>query len=251
MNDLYGLVPYLAAFIAFLGSAYLFTRGPKEGCFDSVAPIVQTAVTLATLGTYVGLMKVNVSPALWIPALGVGIALGTYGSWSTTLNLSPDGSIRTVRTMWYLGVLAATIGVSQVLIRQGALHRNMFNGGLAALYFGTGTAVASNATLLLRAAALKKLTIDDVFAPLSSFNWRKGTEGSPWQKLRERMASTGEGGPPPTTAAPTAGTTVEPRQPTQAPPATTEAPKCPNCGTVATAGQKFCRGCGRPLPGSG
>jgi hypothetical protein len=251
MDDLYGFVPYLATVIAFLGSAYLFTRGPKEGCFDSVAPIIQTAVTLATLGTYVGLLKVNISPALWIPSLGVGIALGVYGSWSTTLELRPDGSIRTVRTMWYLAVLAATIGVSQLLIRQGALHRNMFNGGLAAFYFGTGTAVASNVTLLLRAANLKKTTLADVFAPLSSFNWREGTEGSPWQKLRERMASTGEGGSPPTAAAPTVSTRVEPRQPPPAPPpAATEAIHCPNCGTVVPAGHKFCRGCGRPLSGT-
>jgi hypothetical protein len=251
MDDLYGFVPYLAAFIAFLGSAYLFTRGPKEGCFDAVAPIVQMAIALATLGTYVGLLKVNISPSLWIPALGVGIALGVYGSWSTTLDLRPDGSIRTVRTMWYLAVLAATIGISQLLIRNAALNRHMFSGGLAAFYFGTGTAVATNITLLLRAAALKKVTLTDIFAPLSSFDWRKGTEGSPWQKLRERMASTGEGGSPPTGAAPTVSTRVEPRQPTAAPPpAATEAIQCPNCGTVAPAGGKFCRGCGRPLSGT-
>src|SRR4030042_2713710 len=96
MDDLYGFVPYLAAFIAFLGSAYLFTRGPKEGCFDSVAPIIQTAVTLATLGTYVGLLKVKIPPALWIPSLGVGIALGAYGSWRTTLELPPGSSLRPV-----------------------------------------------------------------------------------------------------------------------------------------------------------
>jgi hypothetical protein len=40
-------------------------------------------------------------------------------------------------------------------------------------------------------------------------------------------------------------------QPIPAQPAATEAIHCPNCGTVAAAGHKFCRGCGRPLPGTG
>lgn len=248
MNDLYGYVPYLAAFIAFLGSGYMFTRGPKESRFDCVGPVVQTAVTLATLGLYVGLLKLNISPALWVPALGAGIALGTYGSWSTTLELQNDGSIRTVRTMWYLAVLAATIGVSQVLIRQSLLHRNMFNGGLAALYFGAGTAAASNVTLMIRAMVLKKLTIADVFAPLASFDWRKGTEGSPWQKLQERMASRGAGGPQPAVAAPSGPAEARPTAPTSTtPPAASMELRCPNCGTISGAGRKFCRACGQPL----
>jgi hypothetical protein len=249
MDGLYSLVPYLASIIAFAGSAYLFTRGPKEGCFDAVSPIIQTAVTIATMGTYVGLMKVNTSPALWVPSLGAGIALGVYGSWSTTLEMRPDGSLRTVRTMWYLAVLAATIGISQLLIRQSALNRGMFHGGLAAFYFGTATAAASNVTLLLRAASLKKTTLTEIFAPLRAFNWREGTEGSPWQRFRERMASTGPaaGASPPPAAASSTPRTTEPRQPTPAPPETAREIRCPNCGTIAIADYKFCRNCGKPL----
>ena len=40
-------------------------------------------------------------------------------------------------------------------------------------------------------------------------------------------------------------------QPISAQPAPTEEIHCPSCGTVAAAGHKFCRGCGRPLPGTG
>jgi hypothetical protein len=247
MNDLYDLVPYLAAFIAFLGSAYLFTRGPKAGRFDSVGPLVQTGVAIATLGIYVGLLKVNIPPLLWISALSGGIVLGVYGSWSTTMELQDDGSIRTLRTMWYLAVLAATIGISQVLIRQAYLHRNMFNGGLAAFYFGTGTAVASNVTLLVRAAILKKLTLADIFAPIGSFNWREGTEGSPWQRLRERMASRGSDGSQPVPATPGAPAELKRPEPTAAPPAATSEIRCPNCGSPIKPGARFCRSCGQRL----
>jgi hypothetical protein len=239
VNDLYDFVPYLAALIAFLGSAYLFTRGPKEGRFDCVAPVVQTAVTLATLGLYVGLLHVNISPAIWVPALGVGIALGVYGSWSTTMELREDGSVRTLRTMWYLAVLAATIGISQVLIRQSYLHRNMFNGGLAALYFGTGTAVASNVTLLVRAMALRRLTIADILAPLASFDWRKGTEGSPWEQLRARMGGRGGGSASPA-AVPEAG--EETRVVGVA-----KNRYCPSCGGAVPARNRFCARCGSAL----
>lgn len=239
MNDLYDFVPYLAALVAFLGSAYLFTRGPKEGRFDCVAPVVQTAVTLATLGIYVGLLKVNISPALWVPALAAGIVLGVYGSWSTTMELQEDGSIRTLRTMWYLAVLAATIGVSQVLIRQAYLHRNMFNGGLAALYFGTGTAVASNVTLMVRAMVLRRLTLADIVAPLASFDWRKGTEGSPWEQVRARMG--GRGGTSPAPAA-----VPEAREETQAV-GVAESRHCPSCGAGIPVQHRFCIQCGRTV----
>jgi hypothetical protein len=247
VDDLYRFVPYLAALIAFAGSAYMFTRGPKEGCFDPVGPLVQTGVTMATLLLYVGLLKINISPVLWVPSLGVGVALGAYGSRATTLELRPDGSVRTVRTMWYLAVLAATIGISQVLIRQSLLHKPLFNGGLAALYFGTGTAVASNVTLLVRVMALKKTTLADILAPIGSFSWREGTEGSPWQKLRGRVATTGEGTlsqrPPGVRPAREQGA------PTAAPPAAPAARGegeivCPKCGAVSAAGRKFCRICG-------
>ncbi len=40
------------------------------------------------------------------------------------------------------------------------------------------------------------------------------------------------------------------KQPLPAQPAPTEEIHCPSCGTVAAAGHKFCRGCGRPLPGT-
>jgi hypothetical protein len=245
MDDLYELAPYLVALIAFLGSAYLITRGPKEGRFDCVAPVIQTAVTLSTLVIYVGLLKVNISPALWLPALGVGIALGTYGSWATTLELQPDGSVKTVRTMWYLAVLALTIGASQVLIRNSLLHRELFDGGLAAFYFGTGTAVASNVTLIFRALSLKRTTLAEVVAPIGSFRWQEGTEGSPWQKMRERMtagkpaASKPRPSPPATTSrapAPAARTTVE-----------TGGATCPGCGASFKAGARFCRTCGKAL----
>jgi len=244
VNTLYGFAPYLAAAIAFLASAYLFTRGPKETRFDCVAPIIQTIVTFATLLIYVGLLKVNISPAQWLPALAAGAALGTYGSWSTSMELRADGSIRVMRTMWYLAVLAASIGISQVLMRQ-AFHRNVFSGGLAVFYFGTGTAVASNVTLLLRAAVMKKVTLADLFAPIASFDWRKGTEGSPWQAAQERMASRDVGMParPAVSARPRA----EPRRPIPAPPAVGAEPRCPKCGTLARPGRKFCRSCGQPL----
>jgi hypothetical protein len=249
VNDLYRLVPYLAALIAFLGSAYLFTRGPREGRFDCVAPLVQTSVTVATLGLYVGLLGVNISPALWLPVALAGIALGTYGSWSTTLELQPDGSIRTVRTMWYLAVLAATIGVSQLMIRNTAIHQSMFNGGLAAFYFGTGTAVASNVTLLVRAASLKKTTLSDILAPVRAFDWRKGTEGSPWAKLRERIAAeagTSAAARPAHLRRASRPQADAPRPPAR--PATLrEAPRCQSCGTVAKIGARFCRTCGKPL----
>ena len=252
MDDLYKLAPYLVALIAFAGSAYLITRGPKEGRFDCVAPVIQTAITMSTLVIYVGLLKINISPALWIPALGAGIALGTYGSWATTLELQPDGSVKTVRTMWYLAVLAVTIGVSQILIRSSLTHRQLFNGGLAAFYFGTGTAVASNVTLILRALRLKNTTLDEVLAPIGRFNWREGTEGSPWQKMRERLAS---GGPVPAVAQPsapvqTAESTapVEPPAPAPPPPAATgDGVRCPNCGAPVRAGMRFCRECGKPI----
>ena len=252
MDDAYKLAPYLVAAIAFLGTAYLITRGPKEGRFDCVAPIIQTAITMSTLGIYVGLLKVNISPALWLPSLGAGAALGTYGSWATTLELQPDGSVKTVRTMWYLAVLAATIGVSQILIRNSLTHQQLFNGGLAAFYFGTGTAVASNVTLIVRALRLKQTTLDDMLAPIGRFSWRQGSEGSPWQRLRERLASGG----PSTAAAPSgqgqvmsrpAGTTgaSTPTPPPDAAPQ--EAAVCRNCGSAIGAGMRFCRHCGAPI----
>jgi len=261
MDDLYKLAPYLVALIAFAGSAYMVTRGPKEGRFDCVAPVIQTAVTLSTLVIYVGLLKINISPALWLPALGAGVALGTYGSWATTLELQPDGSVKTVRTMWYLAVLALTIGVSQILIRNSLLHKQLFNGGLAALYFGSGTAIASNVTLILRALRLKNTTLDEVLAPIGRFSWREGTEGSPWQKMRERFANaqplpaTAQPMPPqqearrPAVAVPEqplspAATTVE--EPAPPPPAEEEL-RCPNCGAVAKTGTRFCRECGKPI----
>jgi hypothetical protein len=40
-------------------------------------------------------------------------------------------------------------------------------------------------------------------------------------------------------------------QPIPAQPAPTGEIHCPSCGTAAAAGHKFCRGCGRPLPGTG
>lgn len=239
MNDLYDFVPYLAALIAFLGSAYLFTRGPKEGRFDCVAPVVQTAVTMATLGLYVGLMRVNISPAIWVPVLAGGIALGVYGSWSTSMELQEDGSIRTLRTMWYLAVLAATIGISQVLIRQSYLHRSMFNGGLAALYFGTGTAVASNVTLLIRAIVLRRLTLADIFAPLTSFDWRKGTEGSPWEQLRARMGGKGARSPAPATVPEARG---------EAPAGAVAGSRyCPSCGATVPGQNRYCTECGHAV----
>jgi hypothetical protein len=246
VNALYGFAPYLTALVAFLGSAYLFTRGPKESRFDCVSPIVQTIVTFATLLIYVGLQKVNISPAQWLPALAAGAALGTYGSWSTTMEMRADGTIRVVRTMWYLAVLAASIGVSQVLMRQ-AFHRNVFSGGLAVFYFGTGTAVASNVTLLLRAAVMKRVTLADLFAPIASFNWRKGTEGSPWQAVQERMASRNAGVPvrPAVSMRPRPVPRLQRRAPAP-PPAGTEL-RCPKCGTLARPGRKFCRSCGQPL----
>lgn len=254
MDDLYSLAPYLTALIAFLSTAYLFTRGPKEGRFDCVAPIIQTAVTVATLGIYLGLMKVNTTPLLWIPAAGLGGALGAYGSWSTTLELQPDGSIRTVRTMWYLAVLAASIGVSQIFIRHTAISAGMFHGGLAAFYFGTATAVASNVTLLARAASLKRTTLTDILAPVRAFDWRKNTEGSPWEKVRERLASnqpasgSAVGAPRPATA-PSSAT------PRAAPPggatATGAAVHCSNCGAAVRSRSRFCQSCGQPFPQSG
>lgn len=252
MDDTYKLAPYLVALIAFLGTAYLITRGPKEGRFDCVAPIIQTAITMSTLVIYVGLLKINISPVLWLPALGAGIALGTYGSWATTLELQPDGSVKTVRTMWYLAVLAATIGVSQILIRNSLLHKQLFNGGLAAFYFGTGTAVASNVTLIFRALRLKNTTLDEVLSPIGRFSWREGTEGSPWQKMRERLAS---GGPAPA-ATPSAqpqamsrpADAPEPRTPAPPPPAAaTDGIRCQSCGALARAGMRFCRDCGAPI----
>ncbi len=247
MNTLYGFAPYLAAVVAFLGSAYLFTRGPKESRFDCVSPIVQTVITFSTLLIYVGLLKVNISPSQWVPALGAGFALGTYGSWSTTMEMRADGSIRVVRTMWYLAVLAASIGVSQVLMRQ-AFHRNVFTGGLAVFYFGTGTAVASNVTLLLRAAVMKKVTLADIFAPIASFDWRKGVEGSPWQVVQERMAARSGGQPARPAPVPRARRPAKPAAPAPpAPPAETGENRCPNCGTAARPGRKFCRACGQAL----
>jgi hypothetical protein len=56
-----------------------------------------------------------------------------------------------------------------------------------AFYFGTGTAVASNVTLILRALKLKSTTLEEVLAPIGRFSWREGTE-SPWQTLRDRLA---------------------------------------------------------------
>ncbi|MCJ7492604.1 MAG: hypothetical protein MUP15_10730 [Dehalococcoidia bacterium] len=251
MDDTYKLAPYLVALIAFLGSAYMITRGPKEGRFDCVAPIIQTAITMSTLVIYVGLLKINISPALWLPALGAGIALGTYGSWATTLELQPDGSVKTVRTMWYLAVLAVTIGLSQVLIRNSLLHKQLFNGGLAAFYFGTGTAVASNVTLIFRALRLKNTTLDEVLAPIGRFSWREGTEGSPWQKMRERLAS---GGPAPVVGPPAQSREVsrpaaapEPSTPALPPAATDGDVRCQNCGAIAKAGVSFCRECGAPI----
>jgi zinc-ribbon domain len=252
MDDLYKLAPYLVALIAFVGTAYLITRGPKEGRFDCVAPVIQTAITMSTLVIYVGLLKINISPVLWIPALGAGFALGTYGSWATTLELQPDGSVKTVRTMWYLAVLAVSIGVSQILIRSSLTHQQLFNGGLAAFYFGTGTAVASNVTLIVRALRLQHTTLDEMLAPVRGFNWREGTEGSPWQQMRERLAS---GGPEPAIAQPSGqgqrpapSTTAEPQAPTP-PPATAmeEGLRCRNCGAPVSASMRFCRQCGRPI----
>ena len=238
---MYELAPYLVAAIAFLGSAYLITRGPKEGRFDCVAPFVQTAITLSTLGIYVGLLKVNISPALWLPSLGAGIALGTYGSWATTLELQPDRSVKTVRTMWYLAILAVTIGVSQIMIRNSLTHRHLFDGGMAAFYFGTGTAVASNLTLIVRALRLKGTSIDEILAPIGRFSWREGSEGSPWQKMRERMASSGTA-----TEAADASIAVSPPLP---PPssASREEGICQNCGAPVAASASFCRSCGRPI----
>lgn len=251
MDDTYKLAPYLVALIAFLGTAYMITRGPKEGRFDCVAPIIQTAITMLTLLIYVGMLKINISPALWLPALGAGIALGTYGSWATTLELQPDGSVKTVRTMWYLAVLAATIGVSQILIRNSLLHQQLFNGGLAAFYFGTGTAVASNATLIFRALRLKNTTLDEVLAPIGRFSWREGTEGSPWQQMRERLAS---GGPAPTATPPAQSQEVSrpaaapgPSTPPVSPPAMDEGVPCPSCGAITRTGVSFCRECGAPI----
>jgi hypothetical protein len=242
MDDLYKLAPYLVALIAFLGSAYLITRGPKEGRFDCVAPVIQTAVTASTLVIYVGLLKVNISPALWLPALGAGIALGTYGSWATTLELQPDGSVRTVRTMWYLAVLALTIGASQVLIRNSLLHRELFDGGLAAFYFGTGTAVASNVTLIFRALSLKRTTLAEVVAPIGSFRWQEGTEGSPWQRMRERMTA-GK----PAASRPLPAVSAPPPSARARTSAETGAATCPGCGASFKAGARFCRTCGSAL----
>jgi hypothetical protein len=247
MDDLYKLAPYLVALIAFAGSAYMITRGPKEGRFDCVAPAIQTAVTLSTLVIYVGLLKINISPALWLPALGGGIALGAYGSWATTLELQPDGSVKTVRTMWYLAVLAVTIGVSQILIRNSLLHRQLFNGGLAAFYFGTGTAVASNVTLIVRSLRLKGTTLDEMVAPIGQFSWREGTEGSPWQKMRERFASA-----QPLPAAAQPAPQQDERRPAAtkgpSPPSPVEQEsRCPNCGALVKPGARFCRECGKPI----
>jgi hypothetical protein len=245
---MYELAPYLVAAIAFLGTAYLITRGPKEGRFDCVSPVIQTAITMSTLGIYVGLLKINISPALWLPSLGAGIALGAYGSWATTLELQPDGSVKTVRTMWYLAVLAATIGVSQILIRNSLTHRHLFDGGLMAFYFGTGTAVASNVTLILRALKLKSTTLEELLAPIGRFSWREGTEGSPWQTMRDRLAS---GGAQATVAVPDAAMS----QPlgasgTSAPTgqdATQHGDVCPMCGAPTAPGSRFCRRCGTPI----
>jgi hypothetical protein len=245
---MYELAPYLVAAIAFLGTAYLITRGPKEGRFDCVSPVIQTAITMSTLGIYVGLLKVNISPVLWLPSLGAGIALGTYGSWATTLELQPDGSVKTIRTMWYLAVLAATIGVSQILIRNSLTHRHLFDGGLMAFYFGTGTAVASNVTLILRALKLKSTTLEELLAPIGRFSWREGAEGSPWQAMRERLAS---GGAPATVATPSEVVSQPSGSPGTTAPigpdATQHGVICPTCGAPAAAGSSFCRHCGTPI----
>ncbi len=136
-------------------------------------------------------------------------------------------------------MLAATIGISQVLIRQAYLHRNMFNGGLAALYFGTETAVASNVTHLIRANVLRKTTLADMFTPLTSFDRRKGTEGSPWEQLRARMGDRGGTAPAPAAVpkAPDGVQTV----------GLAERRYCPSCGAGIPAQNRFCVKCGRTV----